>query len=82
KLMFINKRDGEYPRRPLNRYFKKIWKRFLLEKKDIDNFNFMVHHYRPSSKMSCPGKYQEMSDNFKNRIDKEHVIWKNRFINE
>ncbi|MHA1469000.1 MAG: hypothetical protein ACTSSP_00410 [Candidatus Asgardarchaeia archaeon] len=88
KIGFVNKYHGHYDRISCNKYFSKIWKESFLQQIDKDNFKYVWSHFVSDPityilpKKILPGDYKKMAKNFKDRVDKNHVIWRdNPFIN-
>jgi len=89
ELLTINKYHREYPRKGKFRFLCKLFKNALLREEDrntIDYIFSLVHSIfiipRYYNKI-CPNGYKEMAEDFKKRVNKNHIFWKdNPFINE
>jgi len=87
-LEFANKLGREYCRAYSNRLFNNVWKKSFLYKEDKDNFKRVFYHEQEYPTLFLPpekfrlGDYAKMAENFKNRVDKNHIFWKDHpFIN-
>jgi len=87
KLLLLNKfHRGETSQHiRSNKLLYDICKKSLLCQEDKDNAYVLWVNREPAGEYEkpYPGKYKKMAEDFKNRIDKNHVIWKDHpFINE
>jgi len=82
KIRYKNKRKAEYQRTNIYRYLDKICISSLLEKRDVSfltSWNFSSSH---KYKKPRSFKYRDMMENFKDKINKNHIFWRDHpFIN-
>jgi len=84
----LHRWTGKYTKRKPRQFFHKLYKSSLLYEKDKERARligvpFWVHSLDGRYKKPYPGKYKEMVEDFKNRINKNHIIWKDHpLLNE